>query len=227
MKKEHTLSAKEINENIDSHIDEISKEFREGFTFLKKYPKSVSMFGSSHSSLDNPHYEEARKLATRIVTELGYAVITGGGPGIMEGANLGAKEGGGHSVGLTIILPQEQHINPYTTASKKFNYFFTRKTMLTFAAEAYVFYPGGFGTFDELFSIITLVQTAKIPKVPIILVGKDFWNTFKEFMIKNMLEKHHSIDNNDLNLFVITDNENKILEIIKNAPVSKWWEMAD
>ena len=227
MAKDSKLSAKKIHKNIDEHIKEIVKEFQVGFKHLEKYPKSVTIFGSSHSTPHSPHFREAQELAYRIVKELGYSIITGGGPGIMAAANLGAQEAGGDSLGFNIDLPHEQHINPYTNSSIHFKYFFIRKTMLTFSAEAYVFLPGGFGTFDELFSILTLIQTNKIPRVPIILLGGDFWNTFKSFMISNMLEKHHSIDNSDLELFTITDSVDKTMEIIKNAPVSNWWDTED
>lgn len=226
-KKPRVLSKHEINKNIDEHIAEITKEFRDGFEALKKYPKSVTIFGSSHSTPASPHYRAAQELAYRIIKELDYSVITGGGPGIMAAANLGAQEAHGNSVGLTIDLPHEQHTNPYVTSGVDFKYFFARKSMLFFSAEAFVFFPGGLGTFDEFFGIITLIQTGKIPRVPVILMGKDFWNPLKDFMKTYMLEEHHAIDPGDLDLFVITDNADKVMEIIKKAPVSNWWENAD
>lgn len=221
------LSKHIINQDIHDYLNAVTKEFRDGFAELRKYPKSVSFFGSSRSTPQSPHYRAAHELASRIVKETGYSVITGGGPGIMAAANLGAQEAGGNSVGFTINLPHEQHTNPYTTASIQANYFFTRKTMLTFAAEVYVFFPGGFGTFDELFGILTLIQTQKIPRVPIVLMGKDFWTPLKDFIKLHMLERHHSISADDLDLFVITDSTDKVLEIIKTAPVSEWWKDTD
>lgn len=215
------------NEDIEKHISEISREFRDGFAFLKKYPKSVSIFGSARMSPDNPHYRQAQELSEMIVSELEYAVITGGGPGIMEAANRGAKNANGTSLGLTIKLPREQQTNRYVTDEIGFGYFFTRKSMLNFAAEAYVFFPGGFGTFDELFGIITLVQTKKIPPVPIILVGRDFWNPLVAFIKKEMLEVHHAISPVDMKLFAVTDNLDNVIEIIRKAPVSEWWNIAD
>ncbi len=205
------------------NIEKIRAEFHRGFEFIKKYPRSVTIFGSARFSEANPHYKDARELARRITSELKYAVVTGGGPGIMEGANRGALEGGGDSVGLTIRLPREQHSNHYLTAECEFNYFFVRKTMLTFAAESYVFFPGGFGTMDEFFDITTLVQNKKIPRVPIILVGADFWRPIMEALHRTMLEKHQTISPVDMDLFTITENFNKALEIISSAPVRDWW----
>jgi|SRR3989344_4048993 len=224
MEQYKKLSAKSITTDIHEHVKEIGREFNSGFEELRKYPKSVTIFGSSHSTPMSPHYRDSQELAYRIVKELGYSVVTGGGPGIMAAANLGAQEAQGKSIGFSINLPNEQHTNAFTTSSVHFNYFFVRKAMLTFSAEAFVFFPGGFGTFDEFFSIITLVQTNKIPRIPIILVGKDFWNGLRQFMISHMLEKHHAISHHDLELFTITDDMDKVLEIIKVAPVSKWWQ---
>jgi uncharacterized protein (TIGR00730 family) len=227
MLNEKELTVEKINENIDAHIEDISKEFRAGFEFIKKYPKSVTIFGSARLTDASSHYKDAKRLAERIVTDLNYTVITGGGPGIMEAANSGAQSAGGMSVGLNIVIPHEQHTNPYTNDNITFDYFFTRKTMLNFAAEAYVFFPGGFGTFDELFGILTLVQTRKIPSVPIILFGKDFWNPLKDFITKSMLEQHHVISEENMNLFVITDSVDNAIRIINDAPVSAWWKLMD
>lgn len=221
------ISKHEINQDIHHHLNEIMKEFRVGFEELKKNPKSVSIFGSTHLTPASSHYQAAQELANRIVKELGYAIITGGGPGIMAAANLGAKEANGHSIGLTIKLPAEQHTNPYTTTAIDFDYFFVRKTILTLCAEAYVFFPGGYGTMDEFFDIITLIQTQKIPPVPIICIGKDYWNAFKKFMVTNMMEEHHAISAHDLELFTITDNLNVALDIIGKAPISEWWKLKE
>lgn len=221
------FTAESIKDNIEEHIIAISKEFREGFEFLEKYPKSVSIFGSSRLSPASSHYHAAERLAERIVEETGYTVITGGGPGIMEATNLGAKEGKGDSIGLAIDLSDRQLINKGVTNSINFNYFFSRKAMLAFSAEAYVFFPGGYGTFDELFTILTLLQTKKIPAVPVILVGTDFWNPFKTFLEEHMLNEHHTISAEDIKLFVITNSNDKVIDIIKNCKVSEWWKMMD
>lgn len=227
MPKDKEAGLKKIEESITEHVSEINKEFRDAFEFIQKYPKTVTIFGSAHLTAASSHYKDAKRLAGRIVTDLKYAVVTGGGPGIMEAANWGAKEAGGESIGLNITIPNEQHINSYTSHNITFNYFFARKTILNFAAEAYVFFPGGYGTMDELFGVLTLLQTKKIPSVPVILFGKDFWNPFKEFLTKNMVDSHHTIDKGDLNLFVITDSVEETLKIIGKAPESPWWNMFD
>ncbi|MDE2038196.1 MAG: TIGR00730 family Rossman fold protein [Patescibacteria group bacterium] len=218
------LTRKDIHEHaIEEHLERINREFRRGFEFLEKYPRSVSIFGSSMASRDSEHYRNAYELAKRIVAETGYAVISGGGPGIMEAANKGAFEAGGPSIGLRINLVRERIANPYETDGLDFTYFFARKTMLTFAAEAYIFCPGGFGTFDELFSILTLIQTNKIPRVPILLFGAGFWAPMKGFIEKVMYEGYHAIDHPDMGLFEITDSADHIVETIKSAPTSDWW----
>jgi uncharacterized protein (TIGR00730 family) len=221
------ISKHEINKDIHDHLNEIMKEFRVGFEELKKHPKSVSILGSTHSTPASSHYKDAEELAYRIAKELGYAVVTGGGPGIMAAANLGAKRGNGSSIGYTIKLPHAQLTNPYTTVAIDFDYFFVRKTILTFAAEAYVYFPGGYGTLDEFFDIITLIQTKKIPRVPIICVGKDYWNPLRKFITEHILERHHAIASDDLELFTVTDNLNHVMDIIKAAPVSEWWKLRE
>jgi len=208
---------------ITHHIEHIKHEFEEGFDFLKKYPKSVSVFGSSMASPDSANYLKAVELTGRIASELQYAIVTGGGPGIMEAANKGAYQAGGASLGLNVSIPHERTTNAYVTHAIKFSYFFSRKTMLQFAAEAYVFFPGGYGTFDELFSALTLVQTGKFPRVPIILFDSSFWKPLRAFLLSEMCKKNHSIEEADLGLFEITDSIDRVLEIITRAQVSEWW----
>ncbi|MBU6426915.1 TIGR00730 family Rossman fold protein [Patescibacteria group bacterium] len=222
--KKYSLTGHDIRDNgIQAHLERILQEFSDGFEFLKKYPKSVSIFGSSEAMPEMEHYKMAQELGGRIVRELKYAVITGGGPGIMEAANKGAYDAGGPSLGLNISLPHEWTTNAYCTHAIKFSYFFARKTMLTFAAETFVFFPGGFGTMDELFSILTLIQTEKIPRVPIILFDSKYWNDFKAFLSGDLLRKFGTIDPGDLHLFEITDSLDRAMEIIKKAPLSEWW----
>lgn len=212
------LTKDELQEITRERVHFISNEFTDGFGFLQDYPKSVTIFGGEHFKETDEDYKKAQTLAGRIVKELGYSILTGGGSGIMEAANRGAFEAGGQSLGLTIELPKHQIQNLYLTQNINFHYFFSRKVCLAFAAEAYVFFPGGFGTLDEFFEIITLIQTGKIEKVPVILVGTTFWHSVYVLMQKEMLSRG-TIDAEDLNLYTITDNEEEILEIIRNAPL--------
>lgn len=213
----------EIQNNEVESLARIFQEFKTGFDFLKRYPRSVSFFGSARLAPDSEYSKKAEELAARIVHELKYAVLTGGGPGIMGAANKGAYQAGGQSIGISIRLPQEQNSNPYITSEQKFHYFFTRKTILYFAAEAYIFFPGGFGTFDEFFGVLTLIQTGKIPTVPIFLFGSDFWNPILEFVKTKMLDEYKTVSPDDLKLFTITDDFDLILNTIKQTPISRWW----
>ncbi len=208
----------DMNDAIESRMMNITEEMARGFHLIKSYHKSVTFFGSARFPETNPYYEVARRIGKRIASELGYAVVTGGGPGIMEAGNRGAKEGGNESIGFTIKLPHEQITNAYLTQHSDFKYFFTRKLCMTYAAEAYVYFPGGFGTLDEFFEILTLVQTRKIECVPIILVGSKFWNALLEPILKVCLE-NGTIDEADRNLFVITDDEDEVLRLVAAAPI--------
>lgn len=212
------ITRKEIHDATAERIELITHEFTRGFAFLKQYPKSVTFFGGTHITEQNKYYIQARSLSALIARELNYTILTGGGPGIMEAANRGAFEEGGESVGLTIELPDAQVTNPYLTNHLNLYYFFSRKVCLSFSAEAYIFFPGGYGTLDEFFEIVTLVQTHKIESVPVILVGKDYWTKLEEFLRNEMLSRG-TIDPSDFDLFKITDDENEIIDIIKNAPV--------
>lgn len=199
----------------------INEEFRQGFDFIKTYQKSVTFWGSARTKPGDEHYEQAHRLGYRIVKELGYAVVTGGGPGIMQAGNQGAKEAKGRSIGFTIRLPHEQVSNPYLTDEIPFYFFFSRKVAMAYSAEAYMYFPGGFGTLDELFEILTLIQTEKISPVPVILVGKDFWKPLDSFIKKTLLKEHGTISPEDVNLYTITDDEDLIIDIIRKAPVKR------
>lgn len=212
------LTRQELHDTAVERVHLIAKEFTDAFNFLRKYPKSVTIFGGSHFKEEDKEYQKARSIGARIAKELQYSVVTGGGPGIMEAANRGAFENGGQSIGLTIELSEHQVRNPYLTDNLDFYYFFSRKVCLSFSAESYLFFPGGFGTLDEFFEIITLVQTKKIEKIPIILVGCDFWNPLNEIVRKELLSRG-TIDSDDMELYHILDDEDEIINVIKNAPV--------
>lgn len=191
-------------------------EFVDGFQFLADFDKEVTFFGSARFDESDEHYQEAQKLG-RMLGKAGYTVMTGGGPGIMEAANRGAYEAGGESIGLNIQLPFEQRTNPYVKKGIGFHYFFTRKVMLSTSAEAYVYFPGGYGTLDEFYEVITLIQTKKMQVIPVICVGKDFWGPLEKFMSNIMLKKHKAIDEADLRLFTIVDSAEEAFKIIKRG----------
>lgn len=215
-----------IEELTKLRIDRIANEFEEGFNFLADYPKSVTFFGSSLLPQDDPNCVSARTLAGRIAKELGYAVLTGGGPGIMEAANRGAKESGGSSLALTIKLPNPQIVNDFITKQVDPEYFFVRKVCLSFLAEALIFFPGGLGTMDEFYELMTLAQTRKIIGVPMICVGKDYWNHTEKFM-RDVLKERGLIMPEDIDLMKITDDHDEVIDIIRNAPIRVVEEFGD
>ena len=204
----------EIKTNDSWAVFKIMGEFVEGYEKLAKIGPCVSIFGSARTPADNPYYALAQRIAKRI-TDLGFGVITGGGPGIMEAANKGAYENGGVSVGLNIELPFEQQSNPYIDKhnSIDFDYFFVRKVMFVKYAQGFVVMPGGFGTLDELFEAITLIQTKKVDKFPIILVGREFWVGLVDW-IKNTLAKERNISPDDLKLIEVVDTEEEVIQIL-------------
>ena len=212
------LSKKEVHKVAAERVAEIAREFTEGFKLLENYPRSVTFFGSRLVTEDHPDYQDARELSSRIVKELGYSIVSGGGPGIMEAADRGAFEVGGDSLGFLVQIPTGQPINAFLKKSMSFYYFFARKVCLAFGAEVFIFYPGGYGTLDEFFEIITLVQTNKIMGVPMICVGSEYWNKVKSFMEEELLSRGF-IYENDLSLFTITDNHDEIIDIIRKAPL--------
>lgn len=198
----------------------IMEEFTRGFEFLKKYKKAVSIMGSARVSLQNNVYKEATDLAEKL-SRAGFAIITGGGPGIMEAGNKGAYEAGGKSVGINIRLPFEQRTNQYVKESESFRFFFTRKVMLEYASQIYVFFPGGFGTLDEFFEMVTLIQTRKIRRVPIVLVSKAYWQGLLDWVQNVVYEQNHAIDQKDLDLIKLVDTAEEAYEYIKKLPKDK------
>ena len=200
----------------------IMSEFVEGFEKLNKIGPCVSIYGSSRTKADSPFYQQAEELARKL-TEEGYGVITGGGPGIMEAANKGAQEAGGKSVGLNIDLIFEPKPNDYIDFDKliTFRYFFVRKVMFVKYAQAFVLLPGGLGTMDELFECLTLIQTHKIDRFPVILIGKDFWSGLFKWVEEFMIEKHSNISKEDLQLVDLVDSADEAISIIKDYYESK------
>lgn len=196
-------------------------ELSRGYDLIKKYPKTVSVLGSARFKEDNKYYQLARFLASKIVKEMNYAIVTGGGPGIMEAANRGAFEAGGVSLGITIKLPKEQSTNKYVTESADFEYFFDRKALLFFYAQAYIYFPGGFGTFDELFELVTLIQTNKVNRRPVILVGSEFWNPLLKLIDEKLTKEYKTINPEDEEIYKVVDSEDEVIEIIKKDEKSK------
>lgn len=196
------------------------EEFDQAFEIINRYPRRVTVFGSARDVAENQHYREmAYDLGGRLA-QAGYTVATGGGNGIMGAANKGAYDAGGGSIGLNIRLPHEQHPNPYTTDDLTFQHFFTRKVVLAFFAQAYIYLPGGFGTMDELFEIITLTQTKKMPRLPIILIGRDFWSGLAQFVDQKLLPMR-VISEGDNQIYQIVDSVDEAMAILKQQLKTK------
>lgn len=217
-----TFTLSELDQDLQNRVGRIKNEFIQGLGFIRNHQKSVTFFGSARFEEDNEYYKKARSLAEKLGKE-GYDIVTGGGPGIMEAANRGVFNCSdcGDSLGFNIELPHEQILNPYVDDNVSFHYFFVRKMILAFSAESYIFFPGGFGTLDEFFEIVTLVQTRKIPNVPIICVGNEYWDTLNTFIKETLHDAHGAISEVDMNLYKITEDEEEIVEIVKNAPLRK------
>lgn len=210
------LSRKDMTD-ISFRAFRIMSEFVEGFEFLTQFKKEVTIFGSARFDENNKWYKEAQKLG-KLLAEHGFTVITGGGPGIMEGGNRGAYSVNPEkSVGINIELPMEQRTNPYVNKGKGFYYFFTRKVMLAASAQAYIFFPGGFGTVDEFMELTMLIQTKKMQKIPVILVGKDFWSPLIEWFDKTLLKKYKTINPSDTKIYKLVDTAEEALKIVKKS----------
>ena len=205
-------------------IFRIMAEFVEGFEVMAPVGRAVSMFGSARTQPDDPFFKQAEETA-RLLAKEDLAVITGGGPGIMEAGNKGAFEAGGTSIGLNISLPQEQEGNKYQTISLDFHYFYARKVMFVKYASAFVCFPGGFGTLDEFFETLTLVQTLKIEPFPIILYGRKFWGGLVDWMREQLLTKF--IDSEDIDIFRIVDEPKEVVRLVKQGIKKPWWQPLD
>ena len=193
----------------------ITSEFVEGFDALAEITKGVTVFGSARTGPDDPQYQAARE-TSRLLAKAGFSIITGAGPGIMEAANRGAKEGGGHSVGCNIELPFEQGANPYVDTLVNFRYFFVRKTMFIKYSNAFIIFPGGFGTLDEFFEALTLIQTGKIYQFPVILFGRHYWAGLLRWL-KSRVEGEGKITPGDLDLVLMTDDPAEAAQAVIDA----------
>jgi uncharacterized protein (TIGR00730 family) len=206
-----TLPARDVTQDA-WRVFRIMGEFVEGFDTLARLGPAVSIFGSARTKSGDPHYQAAEETA-RLLAREGFAVITGGGPGIMEAANKGAAEGGGDSVGCNIELPFEQGMNAYVRTAVNFRYFFVRKTMFVKYAEAFIIFPGGFGTMDELFEALTLIQTGKVRNFPVVLFGRAYWQGLLDWLHDTMAANGKILDN-DLKLLVVTDSPAEAVQVV-------------
>jgi len=213
MKKKKEWS--EVKADSSWRMFKIMSELVDGFEKMERFGPCISIFGSARTKPENPYYKLASAVAERLAKE-GYGIITGGGPGIMEAGNLGAMKGKGKSVGLHIELDFEQDWNDYIDSDKllMFKYFFVRKVMFIRYAQAFVFMPGGFGTMDEMFEVMTLIQTHSIERVPIIFVGKQYWKGLLDWVKDTMLHAEQNINKEDLKLFEITDDPEQVVKIV-------------
>lgn len=206
-----------IGQDISWRILRVMAELTSGFEFLSKLKKEVSIFGSARLPEGSFYYDKARELATKLALE-GFTIVTGGGPGIMEAGNRGAHEAGGQSIGLNVMLPHEQRTNRFVDKSVAFDYFFTRKVMLTAVAQIYIFFPGGFGTIDELLEILVLMQTKKMERLPVVCFGREFWSGLDSWIKKSMLEiDHPMIGPEDRQLYNIVDTVEEAIAIVRNS----------
>lgn len=195
-------------------LGNIEKQIQAGYNVIHQQHKTVTIFGSARLPETSEYYKAARAVARQLAKH-NYSVISGGGHGIMEAANRGAYEAGGSSVGFNITLPHEQSLNDYTTESFAFTHFAPRKIVMTLYADAYIYFPGGFGTLDELSEILTLIQTGKTVKAPVILFGSKFWGPFDEFVKKELRDDEHLISPGDEHLYTITDDVEEVIKLVR------------
>ena len=218
--RNHLLIRQKLIDAKEGHLIEVVDEFEHAFDILIKHSNTVTVFGSARLPQGDPACKQAMALGAALAKH-DYTVITGGGGGIMQAANHGAKKAGGASIGFNIHLPTEQKLNKYTTDSYRFEHFFSRKVSMTLDASGYVFCAGGFGTYDELFEILTLTQTGNIPRVPIILLGVDFWRPLDGLIKHVMADKFEVIDPDDRELYTITDDIDKAIDLINKQTLDE------
>lgn len=229
----HNKNVEPMHQQLQSFTDDpnwrifrIMAEFIDGFEFLDSLRSEVTIFGSARAQTDDEYYQLAKELGFKLGKE-GYTMVTGGGPGIMEAANWGTYEAGGESVGLDIELPTEQRRNQFVTRAVGFHHFFTRKVMLSASAQAYVFFPGGFGTLDEMSEMVTLIQTGKIPRnVPVILFGKKFWTPFLAWVKAEMFAKDRYVSEKDLEILRLVDTPEEAMKIIRKTTERPYGSLA-
>ena len=216
MEDRRILDERREDEDLERHVQRIAAEFRQGFETVDQIDRpAVSIFGSARVREDHRWYQTAREVACRFA-QAEFAVVTGGGPGVMEAANRGAKEGGGLSVGFNIELPHEQHSNPYLDVSLTFQHFYARKTMFVKAAEGFVIFPGGFGTLDELFESLTLIQTGKVLHFPVVLFDRAFWSDLLDW-VGDELIADGLISPDDERLLFLTDDPDEAVSIVTDC----------
>jgi uncharacterized protein (TIGR00730 family) len=211
--KHELLVRQRLIDAAEGRLDGVVEEFDKAFDMIGKYNKTITIFGSARKPQEDGITWNAYELSRRLALE-GYAIVTGGGYGVMEAANRGAYDAGGDSIGLNILLPNEQALNNYTTASFQFQHFFGRKVAMTLDASAYVYFAGGFGTLDELFEVLALEETNKISRAPVILVGSDFWGPIDEVIRQVLLERFGTITQDDHDIYTIIDNHDDIIHLI-------------
>lgn len=211
--KTHLFFRQRLIDAAEGRLISVVEEFDVAIKILSQHSHTITVFGTARLAQDHPVCVQAYEVG-KALANYGYAVVTGGGAGAMEAANHGAMDAGGASIGFNINLPHEQVENPYITEGHEFEHFFARKVCMTLDASGFVFVGGGFGTLDELFEIVTLAQTGKIPKVPIVLVGTDFWNPMDKYIRETLLDKFHTIDIDDLGLYTITDDIDEVVSRI-------------
>jgi len=221
--REAALAADQLN-NDSWRIFRIMAEFVEGFEVMANVGTAVSLFGSARTKPTDPFYAQAEE-TSRLLAKAGLAVITGGGPGIMEAGNKGAYEAGGTSIGLNITLPQEQEANRYQTISLDFHYFYARKVMFVKYASAFVCFPGGFGTLDEFFEVLTLVQTLKVEPYPIVLYGSGYWSGLVDWLKDQLSPKF--IDPEDTDIFKVVDDPKEAVRLVTRGIRKPWWRPLD
>lgn len=218
--KNHLLVRQKLIDMAEGRLITVVEEFNKAFVIIGRHEKTVTVFGSARLEQNHPVCKQAFG-ASWALSKHGYAIVTGGGHGVMEAANRGAKEAGGASIGFNIKLPMEQKLNDYTTENLQFEHFFGRKVAMTLDASGYVFCGGGFGTLDELFEIVTLIQTGIVPKVPIILLGEKFWRPMIEVIEQTLYDEFKTIDEDDRKLYTITDDIKAVVAAIDNRTLEE------